>query len=159
VQSRVLQVGVGTGDDDPTPEKFTVAKPWERPRPTQDCRRRKRKRMIISFSRNSLLRGVSYLVTNFSYKGAGMRSRYSDWLRAGRPRGRRSSPGRVKNFLFSTSSRPDLGPTQLPIQWVPRALSPGVKRPGSEANHPLRTSAEIKKMWIYTSTPAYSFLA
>jgi hypothetical protein len=29
-------------------------------------------------------------------------SRYSDWLRAGRPRGWSSSPGRVKNFLFST---------------------------------------------------------
>jgi hypothetical protein len=52
-------------------------------------------------------------------------SRYSDWLRAGRPRDRSSSPGRVKNFLFSTSSRPALGSTQLPIQWVPGALSPG----------------------------------
>jgi hypothetical protein len=38
-----------------------------------------------------------------------------DWLRAGRQRGRSSSPGRVKNFFFSTSSRPPLGPTQ-PIQ-------------------------------------------
>jgi hypothetical protein len=27
-------------------------------------------------------------------------------LRAGRPRGRSSSPGRVKNFLFSTQSSP-----------------------------------------------------
>jgi hypothetical protein len=40
---------------------------------------------------------------------------------------RSSSPVRVKNFLFSTSSRPALGPTQPPIQWVPWALSPGVK--------------------------------
>jgi hypothetical protein len=53
----------------------------------------------------------------------GQRSRYSDWLRAGRPRGQSSSPGRVKNFLFSTSSRQLLGPNQLPIQWVPGALS------------------------------------
>jgi hypothetical protein len=51
-------------------------------------------------------------------------------VRAGRPRGRSSSPGRVKNFLFSKSSRPNLGSTQPPIQWVPGALSPGVKRPG-----------------------------
>jgi hypothetical protein len=29
-------------------------------------------------------------------------SRYSNWLRAGRPRGRSSRPGKVKNFLFST---------------------------------------------------------
>jgi hypothetical protein len=60
---------------------------------------------------------------------SGYRSRYSDCLRAGRPRDR--SPGRVKNFLFSTSSRPALGSTQPPIKWVPGALSLGVKRPGS----------------------------
>jgi hypothetical protein len=36
---------------------------------------------------------------------------------------RSSSPGRVKNFLFSMSSRPALGSTQPPIQWVPGALS------------------------------------
>jgi hypothetical protein len=34
----------------------------------------------------------------------------------GRPRGRSSSPDRVKNFVFSTSSRPALGSTQPPIQ-------------------------------------------
>jgi hypothetical protein len=44
-------------------------------------------------------------------------------------RGRSSSYSRVKNFLFSTSSRPVLGPTQPPFQWVLAALSPGVKRP------------------------------
>jgi hypothetical protein len=43
---------------------------------------------------------------------------------------RSSSPGKVKNFLFSKSSRPALGSTQPPIQWVPRGLSPGVKRSG-----------------------------
>jgi hypothetical protein len=31
--------------------------------------------------------------------------RYSDWLRAGRPRGHSSSSGGGKSFLFSTSSR------------------------------------------------------
>jgi hypothetical protein len=55
----------------------------------------------------------------------GYRSRYSDWLRDGRPRGRSSSPGGSKNFYFSMSSRLALGPTQPPIQWVPGALSPG----------------------------------
>jgi hypothetical protein len=81
------------------------------------------------------------------------RSRYSDWLRAGRLRGRSSSPGRVKNFLFSTSSRPALGPTQPPIQRVLGAVSPGVKRPEREADHSPPANTEVKKMWIYTSTP------
>jgi hypothetical protein len=33
------------------------------------------------------------------------------WLRAGRPRGRSSSPGEVKNFFFCALCRPALGPT------------------------------------------------
>jgi hypothetical protein len=74
-------------------------------------------------------------------------------LRAGRPRGWSSSPGREKNILFSKSSRPALRSTQTPIQWVPGALSPGVKRQGREVDHSPPTSAEVKKMWIYTSTP------
>jgi hypothetical protein len=39
--------------------------------------------------------------------------------------GESSSPGRVKNFQFSISSRPALGSTQPPIKWVPGALSRG----------------------------------
>jgi hypothetical protein len=36
--------------------------------------------------------------------------------------------------------------TQPPIQWVPGALSPGVKRPGREVDHSPPASAEVKKM-------------
>jgi hypothetical protein len=57
-------------------------------------------------------------------------SQYNNWLQAGWPRGRSSSPSRVKNFLFSTLSRLALGLTQPDIQWVP-----GVKRPEQEADH------------------------
>jgi hypothetical protein len=57
----------------------------------------------------------------------GWSSRYSDWLWAGRPKGRRSSLDRAKNFPFSTSSRPVLGPAQPLIQWVPRGSFPGDK--------------------------------
>jgi hypothetical protein len=75
------------------------------------------------------------------------------------PRGQSSSPGGSKNFRFSTSSRPALGFTKPPIQWVPGPLSPGVKRPGREVDHLPPTSAEVKKMWIYTPTPPYAFMA
>jgi hypothetical protein len=61
---------------------------------------------------------------------SGQLSRYSDGLI-----GRGSNPGRVKNFLYSTASRPALGPTKTPIQWVSGVLSPGIKRQGSEAGH------------------------
>jgi hypothetical protein len=62
-------------------------------------------------------------------------------------------------FLLATGSRPALEPTQPPIQWVPGALSPGVKRPGREADHKRSCSAEIKNAWIYTSTVPYVFMA
>jgi hypothetical protein len=50
---------------------------------------------------------------------------YSNWLWVGQPRGQSSSPGKGEIFLLSTMSKPALGPTQPPIQWVPGALSPG----------------------------------
>jgi hypothetical protein len=86
-------------------------------------------------------------------------TRYSDWLWAGRPTSRSSSPGRVKNFLFSKSSRTVLRSTQSPIQWVPGVTSSGAKRPGCEADHSSLASAQAKKMWVYTSTIPYAFMA
>jgi hypothetical protein len=61
----------------------------------------------------------------------GWRSRYSDWLRAGRPRGRSSSPGSGKNFHFSTFSKPALGSTQHPIQSERGAFFPEGKAAGA----------------------------
>jgi hypothetical protein len=55
--------------------------------------------------------------------------------------------------LYTTASRPAVGPTQPPIQWVPGALSLGVKRPVREADHSPPSSAEVKNAWSYTSTP------
>jgi hypothetical protein len=67
-------------------------------------------------------------------------------LLGGQPRGWISSPGRGMILLLSTSSRPALGHIQPPIQWVPGALSPGVKRQGREGEHSPPTSAEVKNM-------------
>jgi hypothetical protein len=81
------------------------------------------------------------------------------WLRAGRPRGRSLIPGMIKNFLFSMSSRPALGPTQHSIQWVLAVISLGIKRSVREADNSPPSSAEVKKTEIYTSTPPYVFMA
>jgi hypothetical protein len=51
----------------------------------------------------------------------------------------------LRIFLFTTASRKALGPTQPPIQWIPGALSLGVKRPGREADHSPPSSAEVKE--------------
>jgi hypothetical protein len=48
--------------------------------------------------------------------------------------GRRLIPVWGKIFLFSTASRPALGPNQPPTQWIPVDLSSGVKQPGREAD-------------------------
>jgi hypothetical protein len=47
-------------------------------------------------------------------------------------------------LLFSIASRPALGPAQPPIQWVLRALYPGLKRPGREADHSPPCSAKVR---------------
>jgi hypothetical protein len=64
-----------------------------------------------------------------------------------------SSPGRVKNFLFSTSSRPALGPTQPPMQRVLGALSPGVKQPVREADHSPQLVTRSRKCGSIHSCP------
>jgi hypothetical protein len=62
-------------------------------------------------------------------------------------------------FLFTIISRPGLGPTRPPIQWLPGALSLGVKRPEREADRSHPSSSEVKNAWGYTSTPQYAFMA
>jgi hypothetical protein len=49
--------------------------------------------------------------------------------------------------------------TQPPIQWVPGAISLGVKRPGREADHSPPSSAEVKEcveLYLHSSdTPSW----
>jgi hypothetical protein len=84
------------------------------------------------------------------HQGAGIVQWYSSGLRAGRL-GFRISAG-IENYLFTTVSRPALVSTQLPIQWIPGALSLGIKRPVREADHSSPSSAEVKNAWSSTST-------
>jgi hypothetical protein len=67
-------------------------------------------------------------------------------------------PAGLGIFLFTTASRTALGPTQPPIQWVPGALSLGVRRPGREADHP-HLVPRSKNEWSYISIPHYAFMA
>jgi len=55
-------------------------------------------------------------------------------------------------FLHTIAFRPDLGPIQPPIQWVPGALSLRMKRPGREADHSPPSIVEVENAWSYTST-------
>jgi hypothetical protein len=59
---------------------------------------------------------------------------------------RGSIPGRGERiFPLASVSRPALGPTQHPVQWVPGVLSPGVKaRPERHADHSPQSSAEVE---------------
>jgi hypothetical protein len=60
----------------------------------------------------------------------------------------------LEMFIFTTASRPVLGSTQPPIQWVPGAISRGVKRPGRKADHSPPSSAEVKEcVEIYLHCP------
>jgi hypothetical protein len=74
------------------------------------------------------------------------------------PGGGSSSPGRVKNFHLYISSRPALGSTPTSYKMGTGGSFPGVKRQGREADHSPPTSAEVKKMWIYSSTPTHVFM-
>jgi hypothetical protein len=67
----------------------------------------------------------------------------------------------VGSRIFSSPRSSDRlwGSPNLLSSGLPGALSPGVKQPGREANHSPPASADVKKMWISTSTPPYAFMA
>jgi hypothetical protein len=68
--------------------------------------------------------------------------------------GQGSITGRGKEiFLYTTASRPALGPTLLSIQWVLGIIFPGVKRPGREADHSPPFSAEVKNVGALLPLP------
>jgi hypothetical protein len=62
----------------------------------------------------------------YIYKEQGYRSWYSNWLRAVKPRGRSSSPGRIKNVLHVVQTDSGAHPTSYP-------MGPGGSFPGGKA--------------------------
>jgi hypothetical protein len=86
-------------------------------------------------------------------------SRYSGWLRAGRPRGRSSIPVRGQEFplLHTVHTGSGLHSTFYPMGTG--ALSPRVKPPGRQADHSSPASVEVKKKWMYKSTSSFAFMA
>jgi len=65
---------------------------------------------------------------------------------------------RLGIFLFTTVSRSTLGPTRPPIQWVSRAISLGVKRPGREADYSPPCSVVMAWCSVKTQGWAYPYL-
>jgi hypothetical protein len=62
-------------------------------------------------------------------------------------------------FIFATASRPAVGPTQPPSEWVKGAFCPGVKQAGRDADHSPPSSPEVRNARSYTSTSQYVFMA
>jgi hypothetical protein len=67
----------------------------------------------------------------------------------------------IGSRIFSSPRRP--GRLWGPLNLLSNGYGGGVsflevKRPGREADHSPPTSAEVKKMWSYTSTPPYTFI-
>jgi hypothetical protein len=76
---------------------------------------------------------------------AGLLSRYNDWVRAGRSGDRISVRGGDRKD-FPHLSRPALGHTQLPVQYVP-----GKERPGRDADSSTTDRVVDKEEKSYTS--------
>jgi hypothetical protein len=64
--------------------------------------------------------------------------------------------------IFSSPRCPDwlwCPPRRLSNGYGAGSLSPWLKPSGPEGDHSPPTSAEVKKIWIYTSIPLYVFMA
>jgi len=99
---------------------------------------------------------ITYRGAHKLYGNQGCSASVETRLRAGRP-WFNSRQWAMIGFLFATASRPALGHTQCPIQWIPGTPTPEVKQPGREADHSPPSSAEVTNAWSYISTPQISF--
>jgi hypothetical protein len=58
-----------------------------------------------------------------------------------------------RDFIFSITSRPALGPTQPPIRWVPEAVFPGLKPQEREADHSPHLVPSLRMVELYLHSP------
>jgi hypothetical protein len=59
--------------------------------------------------------------------------------------------------MSTIASRSSVGLTQSPLEWVPGALSPRLKRPVRKSDHSPPSSAEVENAWSYTPTPPFLY--
>ena len=65
------------------------------------------------------------------------------------------NPNRDKTFLSNPICTDWLwSPPNLPIEWMPGAICTGIKRPGREADYSPASTADVKNVWRYMSSPA-----
>jgi hypothetical protein len=61
-------------------------------------------------------------------------------------------------FIFSNAFKAAVEPIQPYLQWVPGALSPGIRQPGIKLTTHL-SGVEVQNKRSYTSAPSYFFVA
>lgn len=66
------------------------------------------------------------------------------------------SPSMGKVSLFSRTSRPVVGPIQVPMQWAVGDLYPGILQLSPEADHSPTTSAEAKYACTHICTSSHA---
>jgi len=62
----------------------------------------------------------------------------------------------TSDFVMSQHPYSLWGPPSLPFSGY-RSPSPGLKRPGRDVHHSPPSSAEVKNVWSYASTPPLRF--
>jgi hypothetical protein len=116
-------------------------------------------RVVLQVPTVSLLLTLPFLHLRLVRTPLGVLYLYIDWLQAGRQRSQSSSLGGVWSVccVLYVETGSGVHTTSCIIGYG--AVAPRIKRPERKANYSSTTSKEVKKIWSYTSTPPYVFMA